>query len=1632
MMTDRERLKSFFAADSDYIKLHDHELHAMLQRLQPHDVVGLDEHRQLIELIAALRRIIERNNELNGANFNATLKSLLSVGEDGLYSDPLRFLFELIQNVDDCDYDNRSAVKLRIKFKGQHIQLEYNERGFTPLNVFAITGIAEAAKNIDDSRIEIGEKGLGFKSVFGIAESVLIQSGCFAFRLHKDHFTVPIPEYRNYSPVKGTRFTLELRDSRDVDRICHLIKERYCKPNAIFRQNPMLFLNKLTELELLVNNAREQLLFYAERKSKQPISDCLAVENGVTVMASLKSLSAGKTEGDFCESIVCDRYTYSTTYTRSMCQARYEESTRLTRKLMTLQAIYPHEAYLDAANAIETGALYSFLPTQVTINAPIIVHAPFKLDGSREYVDSQDKNKWFQHTIDRLFDMLNESLTDMAKKVHENVLRYIPKRHMFIFSGNKSHSLRDTAYKGEMLLDRRIFWGVDRAFHSRNEIKAYGGNLTAAAQQRIYGILKGDYQLFVMPAGLKASDFGISTVDDPYRILIARALHDVKIMRQALNVLCDWLEHAQENELTSRLDAYMTDITKAVPRCTANTMEHKRTISLEQVKLIAQYPAFARPFCKWVQARLAASISDRPAADCPFEFAESYPTRDITNIDPDNSFELSDVGANMREYLQGIRCKCVFVPGDCICIPTNRVLLLSEQNRLDMFATFCRVMDKNSQFDITLRLMANSRKLNDAEEALTTDEFMQLLKDVRVNGKMALGRSYESYINLLHNAAASTVKFISELMQNADDCTYSDNVVPHMFIDVKGDTMVIHYNEAGFTKHNVRAITAIGESTKKQLLSAQSISREPIGEKGIGFKSVFAVASNVCIHSNGFHFGLRDTAPTVPILDIEKKYQGMQGTYMEITLKEPLPANLLSSEALLELCLCLRNIRQITCNNTDIKISDAAGSRNITVADATYKFDVYRHDFRITDKQALSERQHGGRVIAPEQSVYCYVPRSNRWKADYFLYSGLPTKIPVNIPMYIDAPFELTTSREFVIENAWNTIIRTHVYRAIYGFTNAAKDELLIRALRFVAVRQQVNAFQNNTFEANAFLNAVPLSEYARPNIHVPVISGRLRHASQTRKYPAFIRRMIAAAFIAGPEAETTLNYSDEEYNAAYIYLGGQIAKAEDILAVLKKADLQQMLKEDTFRRQLYSWCESEKRISAYMRTLSIVPVWDNTPDRVRFVPYNGRPIYIEHGKTVSESNEYWVLNEQLMSPTMFTAILGAPIETMDHERAVQLNKKKLLEAIRPLSAQTTYRYLSQEACTNPMIMEVLHTVTADEQRLFTLQNLDGDTVDCQHIFTLHPNQIGAVFGRMLRKYVASPECYALALALHCKPLEEIQLGDVEDYEDMLTSDDMEDLLMLNSPKILYGRTIAREFYENGQVKQEAAEEYGLVYVPAAVDTDSWPFPSNGLISLESLNSYMNEQLRAAPSLISGTVEKPVRGYYKNGRFCELDRMPSRQAQLANYTAANNGDFCFCQMCKKPKNKAFIEVASILQEPSRFLPQLYLALCLECSKRFQGLREAKKSDFSRELYDKIMAAPVHASGNVTIDMQDSFGLSLTFTETHLAEIQAVLPKLTGTANKAISETSSIADIPTSSAPAVAGGNRTLNQVHDSN
>jgi hypothetical protein len=115
--------------------------------------------------------------------------------------------------------------------------------------------------------------------------------------------------------------------------------------------------------------------------------------------------------------------------------------------------------------------------------------------------------------------------------------------------------------------------------------------------------------------------------------------------------------------------------------------------------------------------------------------------------------------------------------------------------------------------------------------------------------------------------------FVLELIQNADDNTFTADTPTLMFV-IEQQEIVVLNNEVGFKEENIRALCDVGKSTKGAhqygyigkfchilLSSVVRIKRNTVngmsscytGQKGIGFKSVFRVSDRPEVHSNGFH-----------------------------------------------------------------------------------------------------------------------------------------------------------------------------------------------------------------------------------------------------------------------------------------------------------------------------------------------------------------------------------------------------------------------------------------------------------------------------------------------------------------------------------------------------------------------------------------------------------------------------------------------------------------------------------------------------------------------------------------------------------------------------------------------------------
>ena len=141
------------------------------------------------------------------------------------------------------------------------ITIDSNEDGFDEANVRAICSTGESTKA--NSQGYIGEKGIGFKSVFKVASKVHVQSEPYSFSFEHNYgdsglgmVTPVFEEFGDLPSGVRTRITLTLARSTDLAR---LVKDFEDLPDSL-----LIFLNKLNKLSINVMNCNSKLISDAE------------------------------------------------------------------------------------------------------------------------------------------------------------------------------------------------------------------------------------------------------------------------------------------------------------------------------------------------------------------------------------------------------------------------------------------------------------------------------------------------------------------------------------------------------------------------------------------------------------------------------------------------------------------------------------------------------------------------------------------------------------------------------------------------------------------------------------------------------------------------------------------------------------------------------------------------------------------------------------------------------------------------------------------------------------------------------------------------------------------------------------------------------------------------------------------------------------------------------------------------------------------------------------------------------------------------------------------------------------------------------------------------------------------------
>lgn len=1402
-----------------------------------------------------------------------------------------------------------------------------------------------------------------------MADKVRIRSGWFSFELYKDNFTIPVAAYDSSDYCPGTVMTLFVPGK--AENIYFQIKEQYCKKDSLFSRNPLLFLNKLTNLRMYFDQWRS-MEFHVARSSLDYNSG-ITVERDVEISINLHDYTSTTTEVNEKASIICTRYIYPVTYSKAACQSRYGKETlvgSVNGKKMLLQLVIPQ---VDFISEVGNGSLYSFLPTQLRWSVPIVCHVPFKLDASREFVDPQGENAWFRESCRALAVLLDYAYSDYCREAKESIVYYLPGKNESIFAKNngKEECLsRNESFSGRHLLQLPLFRCVNGEYLTANDIVCYDQNETITDPERVHKILAFDKALFIPPEEFSIHKFGIHTEQGIRARLLKRAIANETVTAETLSYLDSVKYDYPEDQITN-----LGSFSISVDQC-AILMKHDNLLK----KMV-------RIACDHIKRRQRPQFS-----------ITGGKTKHLNELMP-SGFDFGELPDSVERYLSYCRGSCLCIETDNNAyIPCHNALVLSAKNPQGALGDFCANIDPKDTYSVRMKLREASRRLNQyvEDQTVSAAEYLRELQNIRLFVKESLGQDgYKSYIELILRSGTEHSRFFNELIQNADDCLYPEGEVPRFTAKQQGNKLITEYNEVGFSRENIRSLTAIGESTKKRLINRDF---GTIGEKGVGFKSIFSVASEVKIYSGEYSFRLTDKEPTIPRSEIKPLFHP-KGTRMELTMKGPNRIPTFNERSLLELCLCLRKLKKLEIGSHSVTIADIGDQRVISVNKRQYVFKKYVHSFEITNKEAIAERENGTRQVSTHQEIKVYVPEKNPL-SEYSLYVGLPTKHKMRVALAIDAPFELTTSREEIETdyNTWNSIVRGEMYAAIFEVIESLKLEKRFEILRYIKATPKMQGndrfVYSNIISDSAYINDYPYLEEVKRKALLPTFDRGSFAVAQERsafRYPEALNivfRQLSPGQFGRIEPSSIIDVPTMEFDTVFKALDCREASSADVMYYIGKYS-EAMIEQKSFREALYEYLAGANFASEYkqqLRKLKLIPVLGKEDQKTSYIAFEGNTIFKKDG-AIASTDDYYILNEDLLQKSKCEVIFGVSINEMNMEWERARYRDKMRQLLTNESIIKRYEYLLQEYENHN-----IEKYSAQETIVFLkdkvpLKNQLG-IITTNELFVCDQPE-GYFPVDLIRGLIVSNECSKLAQLLKCRELSEVHFSDFNASEP-LTDDDVE---MIMDDYFINSEEIIRGFYRSGLISDELMNSNGLDYLTWGI-TDpekEYEFPEAPVIDRGQLSKHI-EKLWAKPiSVVTVTEERQVQKAKSiNGDLFELNSSDLRDGALLKYEPVGEHNMCFCQMCRIVRPNKFIEVNNIEIRPRYFFPQLRIALCLECSKKFESMRGNKITRL--DFIESIKKARISNEGKISVPIGKDND-SIMFTAIHLAEIQEILKRM---------------------------------------
>ncbi|XP_033634434.1 uncharacterized protein LOC117295789 isoform X1 [Asterias rubens] len=352
-----------------------------------------------------------------------------------------------------------------------------------------------------------------------------------------------------------------------------------------------------------------------------------------------------------------------------------------------------------------------------------------------------------------------------------------------------------------------------------------------------------------------------------------------------------------------------------------------------------------------------------------------------------------------------------------------------------------------------------------------------------------IGRSLKRLSEELYS---KDTHFVLELIQNADDNDYLEDVEPSLVFVVDRSEVKALNNERGFSESNIRALCDVGRSTKGKHKSGY------IGHKGIGFKSVFRVTDRPEIISKGYHVCFDHSSDPMGYIlptwvgpgDIEEITQMDEPSQVWTTqIKLPLKGDVQRTTSLVNkfadiqpsLLLFLNRLRSVTIVNTDDNSSSHMSRKDIRENVIEIRHSKHSDRWLLTKKRLNASKLQRIQIESTELGLA--FPLSEGMSSEQNVFAFLPLR-SYGFHFIIQGDFDIPSSREDVdADSAWNQwlleeipLLFTEALDTFKTHYHSDPIKAICQFLKFVPLEDQIltNFFKKVASDIHILLKKTP------------------------------------------------------------------------------------------------------------------------------------------------------------------------------------------------------------------------------------------------------------------------------------------------------------------------------------------------------------------------------------------------------------------------------------------------------------------------------------------------------------------------------------------------------------------------------